>query len=293
MLDMETIFTRQNEPQNIDRLAAQKQLYIEAKKAFIFMVFLAVPLTVTLAFVKIGFALFGIDITAFVNVYSVGVVISELLLVNVVINGYKTDAAKIQEQFDCNVYQLDWHRIVVGKKPKQETINKYAAKLKKSGADLNKLYDWYPTELAAKDHLTAVLLCQKTNLNYDQAIRNYFKKLVYKISLAVFLLLVISALFFNYSFWDFVVKLFMSCLPVFAVGIKIILDQNKAIETASILAESIESILENNQIQVQDIRSVQDKLFANRKESGLIPEKLYDKIRQRLEDEMHRNAVSF
>ncbi|WEK18673.1 MAG: S-4TM family putative pore-forming effector [Candidatus Pedobacter colombiensis] len=290
---METIFTRQNQEKNINRLAAQKQLYLEAKKAFIFMVILAVPLTALIAFIKIGLAIFGIDITAFVNIYSISIVFSELLLVNVVVNAYKADAAKIQEQFDCDVYSLDWHRIVVGKKPKQELVNKFSSKFKKSGGDLSKLYDWYPTELALKDHLTAVFLCQKTNLNYDTAIRTHFKKLVYKIGISVFVVILISALFFNYSLWDFIVKLFMSCLPVFTVGAKIIIDQNKAITNAQTLSDAIENVIESGEITLQHIRSVQDKIYASRKDSGLIPEKLYNKIRQRLEDEMHDNAAKY
>jgi len=292
---METIFTKQNHQKNIDKIAAFKQLYIEGKKAFSFLLILTVPVTIMIAVLKIIFAtVFKIDISAFVYIYSIALLICDIVLMNFIITDYKKNAAKIQEDFDCTIYDLEWHKIAVGKKPKIELINRYSEIYKNSKNDLDELKDWYPIELASKDHLKGVLLCQKTNLNYDTSVRTKFKGFILKVSLVTLAILIVSALVENVSFWNFIVKLVMSFLPVFTVSAKIIIDQNNTIKNSEELKEHIESVLENEYpITHKSIRSIQDKLYCNRKDSGLVPEAYYKWQRKKFEEEMHKNARSY
>lgn len=291
---MDTIFTKQNLQQNIDKIAAFKQLYIEGKKAFSYLLILTIPVTVLIAILKIILTAFEIDISAFVNVYSIGLLIGDLILMNYIISECKKNAAKIQEDFDCTIYDLEWHTILVGKRPKIEMINKYSQIYKKSQKNLDQLKDWYPIELENKEHLKAILLCQKTNLNYDTSVRTAFKNFILKVSIFTFVILLISALVGHVSLWDFIVQFVMSFLPVFTVSAKIIIDQNKTIKNSEELKEQVDRVLENESpITQKSIRSIQDKLYSNRKDSGLVLERFYVWQRNKFEDEMHKNAQSY
>ena len=158
---MENILTRQNQEENISKLCAQKQLYIKAKRVFIFQIILTVPVTILLSLIKAILGLFAIDISAYVLVYGISLSLVDLILINFVINDLKTNAAKIQEAFDCAVYDMEWHKIVVGKKPTKEIINRNSNEFKSSGRDINKLVDWYPVEFVSQPALKSILLCQK------------------------------------------------------------------------------------------------------------------------------------
>lgn len=292
---MNTIFTKQNQQQNIDKIAAFKQLYVEAKRAFSFLLIFTVPVTVVIALLKILLvAIFKVDISAFVYIYSISLLICDLILMNFIISDYKKNAAKIQEDFDCSIYDLEWHKILVGKKPRIELINRYSEIYKTSKNDLEELKDWYPIELAHIDGLKAILLCQKTNLNYDTSVRAKFKVFIIKICLITFGILLLSALVGNVSFWSFITQLLMSLLPIFTVSAKIIIDQNKTIKNSEELKDHIENVIENESpITQKSIRSIQDKLYCNRKDSGLVPETYYKWQRKRFEEEMHKNAKSY
>ena len=291
---METLFTRQNENQNIDCLCAQKQLYIEAKKAFMLQIILTVPATILLTLVKIMLGFFQIDISVYVLVYGISLTLIDHLLINFIISDLKTNAAKIQELFDCSVYALSWNKIFVGKKPTKETINKYSRIFKSSGKPLSKLTDWYPIELGRFPPLKAVVLCQKTNLNYDMAIRARFKKNVLIVAAITLIILILASLLGNISLSNFIAQVALSFLPVFVLTTKIIIDQNKTLKNSEDLRNTIEGLLENDgEVNLKDIRHIQDKLYYSRKDSALIPEFFYDKIRGELEKEMHHNAANY
>lgn len=291
---MKTLFTRQNEDQNVDCLCAQKQLYIEAKKVFMLQIILTVPVTILFTLVKIMLGFFQIDISAYVLVYGISLTLGDLLLINFIISDLKTKAAKIQEFFDCSVYELDWNKIFVGKKPTKEIINNYSRIFKRSGKPLSKLVDWYPIELERFHPLKAIVLCQKTNLNYDIAIRARFKKKVLIVAALTLIILILASLIGNISLSNFIAQVASSFLPVFVLTIKIITDQNKTLKNSEDLSNTIEALLENDdEISLKDIRHIQDKLYSSRKDSALIPEFFYDKIRDELEKEMHHNAANY
>jgi len=291
---METLLTRQNEEENIDRLCAQKQLYIEAKKAFMMQIILTVPLTILLTLIKIVLIFFKIDISVYVLIYGIGLTLADLLLINLVISDYKKTAAKIQELFDCSVYDLEWNKICAGKKPTQEEVNKYSRIFKSSGKPISKLKDWYPIELKKYSPLKVIVLCQKTNLNYDTAIRNRFKKKVLIVAFITLLVLILLSLIRNISFRDFISQVAASFLPVFVLTAKIMIEQNTTLKNSEELNNNIEGLLEDeNNISLKEIRSIQDKLYNSRKDSALIPEFFYDKIRDELEQDMHHNAANY
>ncbi|MET3536695.1 S-4TM family putative pore-forming effector [Chryseobacterium limigenitum] len=290
-----TILTRQNEQANIDRLCAQKQIYINAKKLFMFQIIITVPVTVILALLKLILMLtFKIDISSYVVVYGIAIALSDLALITPLIGDTKKNGAKVQELFDCSVFALGWNSLFVGKKPPQEIINKNSRKFLKSKPDMAKIYNWYPVELVKHEDNKAILLCQKTNLNYDSSLRNSYLKRVVMVGLGTLLILVLFGLLEDYSVKNFFIQLGASFLPVFVLALKIFIEQNKTIKSSEELDGSITSLLEQENALTQiQVRNIQDRIYINRKDGGLVPEFFYQLKRKSLEEDMHDNASRF
>ncbi|MEN5232526.1 S-4TM family putative pore-forming effector [Sphingobacterium faecium] len=289
-----TIFTRQNEARNIAKLAAQKQIYISAKRIFMIQLIITVPCIVILTILKLLLSLFlNIDITEWIIICAISITLIDLLLLNPLIAERRKNAAKVQESFDCSVYDINWNKIFANSKPSNDLIYKFEREFKKSGKDFNKLYDWYPVELASMPHNRAIVLCQKTNLSYDSALRKKFINLVLITAFSTLLLLFIFGLLQNYTLKSFLIQLCASFLPIIYLAIKITKEQNKTLKSSDELQGAIDAVLEKDVIDSNDIRQIQDRIFCHRKDSALVPEFFYSKKRNGLETEMHDIASAY
>jgi len=291
----QTIHTRQNQELNIDRLCAQKQIYVIAKRIFMFQIILTVPVTIALALLKLFLAIaFKVDISAYVLLYGILVTVLDLVMITPLISETKKAGAKVQELFDCAVYDLGWNKIFVGKKPTQEAVTKNNRVFREDGGDVSKLVDWYPIELANRKPSEAVVLCQKTNLIYDSSLRKSFVNNVVLVAMGTLIILILFGLFQGYSLKDFLIQLCASFLPIFVLSTKIFIEQHKTLKSSEELRGSIDGLLDNVEgITVGDIRHVQDRIYSSRKDGALIPEFFYDRLRSRLEKEMHENAANY
>jgi SMODS-associating 4TM effector domain len=287
---MNSILTNQNKPENIKKLAAQRQLYKEAKKFLIIQILLTVPITISISILKLILKeTIHVDISEYAAFYGILLSIVDVFVFNKLIGTYRTNAAKTQEEFDCDVYNMEWNKIFVGKKVGAEVINKYSRKyFPLENAPLN---DWYPIEIGPFSLEHSILICQKTNLYYDTALRKKYKTTSIVLAGITFVLLMIISLSTKISVPNFLVQVILPFLPVFILAFKIIEDHSKAVKAAVDLHQTIENLADiHNSLSVHLLRKVQDKIYCNRKDSPLIPDFFYKEIRTKLEDEMHENA---
>lgn len=73
--------------------------------------------------------------------YGVLVLILQNCLVSKIAR-YKLLAARIQQLFDCSLFQLNWNKALCGEKPQPEDISRNLGKV-----DIDNLYDWYSLEI--------------------------------------------------------------------------------------------------------------------------------------------------
>ena len=131
-------------------------------------------------------------------------------------------------------------------------------------------------------------------MNYDTSIRKSLRNRIYFLTGITFLILLIIGLLSNSSLTNFLLQFIVTSLPVFTVSAKLIMEQNKTIKNAEELKSTIESLQEKkDQITIDNLRSIQDKIYNSRKDSSLIPEFYYDRVRNKLEKEMHKNASTY
>ena len=291
LIFMNSILLNQNKPENIKKLQAQRQLYAEGKKIILLQIILTVPVTILLALLKtIPTERIGFSIFYYAALYGIIVAIFDIFC-NKVVGNYKTDAAKIQEQFDCDVYDMEWSQIFVGKKVPQETINKYAKKYIPNPKA--PLIDWYPTEIGNYSPEKAIYVCQKTNIYYDSALRNKYKWTSIWVSLGILILLLIFSLGADFTVRSFLVQVIFPFLPVLVLTSRIVTDHSRTIKAANDLHQTINNLLgSHSELSMDNLRTIQSKIYCNRKDSPLIPDFFYNKKRQKLEIEMHENAAS-
>lgn len=287
---MHNILVNQNKSENILRLAAQRQLYKEAKRYLIIQILITVPATIVLSFLKlIPSGVLGFNIVAVAAFFGAIISIADILIGHFLVSNYKCKAAKVQEEFDCEVYEMNWDKISVGNRVPQETVNEYGGKYKEiPGAPL---LDWYPVEIADLSKEKAILICQKTNLYYDKTLRNKYIWATGITSLIVLCIIVITSLIGNPSFGDFMLRIFAPFLPVLILSLRIIIEHFKSAKALGELHATVSNLTDLiNDSNIADLRLVQTKIFASRKDSPLVPDFFYNKRRKVLEDSMHRNA---
>lgn len=115
---MNNIVKRENQSVNIDRLDAQRHLYSKAKTYTYLVVILCVLNPVLLAIAKVVFPKMDVLVKITV-VYSFVIVFFKPLLNNC-ISKLQALAARIQQLFDCDVFELAWNEPLCGTKPVQK-----------------------------------------------------------------------------------------------------------------------------------------------------------------------------
>ncbi len=287
---MHNILLNQNRPENILRLAAQRQLYKEAKRYLIIQILITVPVTIILSFLKLIPAdNLGFDIVAVAAFFGAIISIADYLIGQFLVSNFKCKAAKVQEEFDCEVYEMNWDKISVGSKIPQEVVNEYGRKYKEITE--SPLIDWYPVEIAGLSKEKAIFICQKTNLYYDKTLRNKYIWTTSIVSLVILGIIITTSLIGNPSLGDFMVRVFVPFLPVLILSLRVVIEHFKSARALSELHATVNGLADSTTYpSMADLRLVQTKIFASRKDSPLVPDFFYNRKRKKLEDTMHQNA---
>lgn len=159
-----SINERQNEEESIRYLAAQRQLYSEAKCWNNVLIFTSVIIPILLIILKEFFKMCDI-IKFFIYIYPI-ISLATLHSLNSKISDKKAIAAEIQQYFDIYVFQIKWSNKLFGKKHDlNNDIAKKYQKLLKNNIEKEKLINWYSNI--------------DSNLNLLEAIYIYAKKQIF------------------------------------------------------------------------------------------------------------------
>jgi len=292
--------SRQNSPDNIRRLAAQKQIYFDGKSLFLWQLGLTGPVTILLSLTKVILStVWKVDISWLSATVGLFLTIFELAIIQGIIGSRRTDAAKIQEAFDTSVYEMPWNEFLVGKRPEIETINRYSRKFERrdrDGAKMRKLTHWYPIEADGMPLFKGILVCQKANVHYDFSLRESFRRVIFIVAGVTFLLLFAFTLVEDFSIRSILSQLVVPFLPMLTLSLKLNNEHSKSIknltELKQLLNRQVAEADADNSLSIEILRRLQDRIYLSRKDSSLIPDQFYDRLRNRLESEMHDNAAT-
>lgn len=187
MSNQHRIDVEQNKPERVELLRSQRLFYARAKLYQNLFAILALLLP------AIG-VLFGASVPAIRPFLGFGSILVLLLEMGVISRLQREDCrrgAKVQEQFDTEVLQLDWNRLVAGSRVDAEEVRDIATG-PLSETEKARLENWYEPAFAKLPLPLGRLLCQRTNVAYDMRVRKTYS--VFLLAAAVLLVVVLTCI---------------------------------------------------------------------------------------------------
>lgn len=266
---------RQNLKENIQLLKAMRYCYNIAKLFFN----IRISGSIGISFVAIIFGLLtrykiiAIDLSSFFTLLG-----SIWLLVYFILGLYESRyiecGAKIQEEFDTNVFQLSWNEALIGERINPEDIVEYASKFK---GDESSLMNWYGG-LDSKRHYVNVLLSQRSNLMWALSLKRNYLLLILLLTVTYLVLTIIVGLLIDVSLRDYMLVVFIPSVSIFVYCADTTSRLYNQIKVNNRLGEEIRVTCEKNWeiVNAELSRKYQDAVYIyNRLNAVLIPEKLY------------------
>lgn len=276
-----SIQERQNLPEALDRLAAQRLLYRRAK-----LVRNVAMLTVLCIAVL---ALIGAGVQN--NDFSYGVTVAALFtwfldqfFLKEVEAKNKKEAAAIQEDFDCMVLDISWPTHKRVKQPTRDRIKQLAAQARKNPEIVKNLSDWYTPSAIPEGIKQAKIHCQRMSCWWDVDLRKRWRTVL---ALAFWVFVVVAillAVVCGITVAKFV-ALVASGLRILAWGIGELKAQDSAIKNILEMHEMIDKAGGDSKVTNSQIRCFQDEIFEHRRTNPPVPEWFYWHNRDRQEAE--------
>lgn len=289
---MNQIPIKQNSQKQLERLAAQRELYSSAKKWHGAQIIFTVVIPIILA----TLAFFINDLAVVAGITGVLSFLLDISFIEPVVRKRKIKAAKIQELFDCEVLDLPMSPLKsVDDIAVEEVLLHYNAHIK-IVSNVEKIKDWYSPNVGQLPISIARILCQRTNCWWDSKLRERYSSFLKVSSLIVFSALVIFGYVSNLSLIQ-VTLIGGGLTPFFQFCIK---QCNDNLDAAERLNELIiyskviwDSALDNSMTHgdlVVNSRRLQDEIFEHRSKSPLILDLYYNLFRDSDEVLMNRSS---
>ena len=291
-----TIPSEQNSPRHLDQLAAYSWLYLVGKRIVTTQMVLTLPIPIGFTFLAITY----LEFRGWAALYGVVVAILDAAFLENWQKSQKQQAAKIQELFDCELYQLEWNEVKVSNPPDRETIEDAAANYKRKNPKYKGLVDWYPQAIEPLSIEAARLVCQRTNCRWDGNLRRRIGGWVLVLLMCVCLVVTAAGFATGFSVEKLFIAILAPLLPAILWCIREIKKQRDSADTSDRLKNRVEAIwrkLLNNQIPKQQLdqeaRYVQDEIYNNRSTSPLIFNWIYNLSRSKKEQQMNKAAEEY
>lgn len=167
---MNSIPTKQNEQEELRKLAAMRSTYSAAKTVLFWQFFVSVPVSVTAAILALAYPSFK----AYATFIGVVVTVLNLIWLTPWQSRLRKQAASIQEAFDCYVLDLEWNQIKAGQRPLPEFIKERSDRYFQNRSDFPDLRDWYPVVVGTVQLEIGRAICQRENCVWDAKQRHSY-----------------------------------------------------------------------------------------------------------------------
>ena len=275
---------QQNSEKNIRLLSSQRYYYTLAKKNRILKLFCT---TVLVVFSPLILLLFPSAKDTLCFVGAIGIILT--FIIDFFENSNIKRAANIQEQYDTELFGMDWNEILLGAK---ESIEIIITGDKKFNGDKKKLYNWHG-DLSGIDYPYNVLICQRSNLVWDWRLRKKFA-IIMLVLLGLILGFGISiGLITKLIFKTYLMGIFIPSIPAIFFGLKEAIEHFRISYEKTSLMNLTNSLIEKNFIPNSDLRQIQDKIYGLRIRSALVPDWFYKKYRTDYEQNLSNSNQEF
>lgn len=291
------ILIRQNEQNNIEFLAAQRQLYSDAKTLSMYQFALCVILPLLIPFLK-GVCPSNSAQLAVVSLLPTAILLFNGFFLEKTIKVKKEKAAKVQELFDTSVFELPWNNKKCGQRI--DALNKvkyYSDKYYHKNKSVENLKNWYPNAYASVSIEVGRLLCQRINLSWDNEIRRKFQHLLIFILCSCISAVLLVAIFEDKSFANTLVNIFIPIIPIIVYVVKRHHENRDTINRLDILKQKVDELWENLlsgqmglEILITESRKFQDEIYNHRANAFMVWNWFYNLFRNSQEQDMNSVA---
>lgn len=204
-------------------------------------------------------------------------------------------AAKLAEEFDTKVFKLPWNSFVAGEKVAPEDIRK-ASKRPLSTERKEQIASWYESSVGEVPLRFGRLVCQRTNIHYDERLRRQYVTWLLSLTTIVGGVLFLIAFAKDSKLSEFVMGLAVPFTPVLAWVLR---ERRKQVDTAASLDrlqsefQKIwrEAIAGASEKETESrSRQLQDAIYQHRSSAPLLFDWVYTLLRDKNEDEAHHAA---
>lgn len=266
---------RQNKDNSILMLAAQRQIYKEAK---LINRVIAVC-SVIIPFILSIISLVSLDTNGRLVLKVISIISWVIaLLFGMKIKGTQGLAALIQQQFDVYVFSFEWDNKLFRKNKNVDYIITQKAEklLEKRTVQDERLPDWYRTEVDELPLKKAIKLCQEENVNWDSELRKFYSKITFAIVIVLFILIIAIGIYQK----DFLLVFLSFGFPIFQWEVKVLTSIRADVGRLNKLSESING---TKVCELDDLLEIQRDIYEHRKSCYLIDDKIQKFLRDKLE----------
>jgi SMODS-associating 4TM effector domain len=290
---MNTIPQDQNTPGRLKLLAAQRQLYSEAKKLNALSIIISVPFAVVCSILvailpgwTTSAALCGILVT-----------LIDLLYLSQQQKSLQEKAAKIQQRFDCDVLQLNWSNFNCENEIEPETINdasnRYIAKNKNYSA----LEDWYSVNVDKLPIYQARIVCQRANVQWESQLRRRYSNGIATVLTLLAVIVSLIGLIGGWTIEKLLLAVIVPLLPAFLIGLRQYRENRDAAIKVERLRENAEALIRetiDKRLTQQELErksyDLQAQIYDNRRRNLLIFDWIYSLPKNKDEESMNQSA---
>lgn len=285
------IVERQNKPTAFEQLAAQRQLYREAKRVD------ALRFWASLSLALASFALPHIwpSGTPWLRASTGLWLIFDLIVLRGSAKNLHSRAALIQEEFDTTVLVLPWNKTAAGEKLIHEYIVSAARRYTAQKGDKERLKNWYP-DVSRLPLPLARLVCQRTNIVWDGQLRQRYGTIILVFTLGLVAATLVYALLTGSTILDYLLT-FLPAMPAVILGAEVVKEQRAAVARLDELRELVHSFWREalsghitDADFVKQNRALQDQILISRKHNPLVPEIVYRRLRDPYEADSWESA---
>lgn len=288
---MNNIEIIQNEQKQLERLAAQRELYSSAKRKHGWQIILTVIIPVCFAVVSF----FNPQLSVIAAIFGLASFIIDISLIEPNIKRQKNKAAKIQEIFDCDVLELPRSPLkIIDDIAVEEVLLHYNAHIKIK-SNVEKIRNWY-TGVSLLPITIARILCQRKNCWWDFKLKERYSNFLKISGIIVFAGMLVIGILLNSSLIT-ITLIASGLVPFFQFCIKQYNDNQEAAKRLNELMKFIQNLwydaLHKNKTDQQlivDSRRLQDEIFEHRSKSPLILDYYYGLFRKK-DDEIMNRAI--
>ena len=285
----DSLTTRQNSPEAIKRLRAQRYLHARAKR----VAGLQVVLTTILPIAGAILEMFWPRLKGSVAFYGISVSILDVAVIDAWQKRLRKGGAKIQEAFDCYVLDLPWDDVGVGTRPEEEDVHA-ASSAYRGGKEDTTLENWYPAAAGEIPLFLGRLICQRSNLRWDAHLRRRYRTWLAGTLVTVGAVISYLGLRSDFSLQQLTISVLAPIAPMILWGIREFQGHGDAAEVSDRLRDKsqelwlagIEGKLPDEALRARS-RLLQSEIYDRRVNAPMIFDSVYRFLRAAGEEQMN------